>query len=152
MSNEILSLTHGLLGLVFLMAFSGIFVWLNRSNKNDINNIKIATIVMLMITLFLFITGVSAYAIYRAPGGVRENILKSDSPWVHNILMEMKEFTGFYVLVLTFVLTYFTFYFNEQIITNKNLKKKVITLLILIMLWTLLTFAFGVYITKVKPI
>src|SRR3989344_4519481 len=152
MLNEILSLAHGFFGLVFLMAFSGIIVWLKRADKKDINNIKTASIIMLAITLFLFITGVSAYAIYRAPGGAREYIKASDTPWVHIILMELKEFTGFYVLVLTFVLTYMVFYFKEQIIINNKLRKMMITLLIIIMIWTLITFAFGAYITKVKPI
>ena len=152
MSNELLSLTHGFLGLVFLMAFSGIFVWLNRARKEDINKIKLSVIIMLLISLFLFISGVTAYSIYRQSGGAREFILASNQPWVHNILMELKEFTGFYVLVLMMVVTYFVFSFNAEIIMNKKLKKMLITLLILIMTWALITFAFGVYITKVKPI
>ncbi len=152
MSNELLSLTHGFLGLVILMAFSGILVWLNRSKKSDIKNIKTAAVIMLIATLFLFITGVSAYAVYRSSGGARESILAGDKPWVHNILMELKEFTGFYVLVIMFVITYFIFHFKEQIILDKKLKKILIALLILLMIWTLITFAFGAYITKVRAI
>ena len=152
MSNELLSLTHGFLGLVILMAFSGILVWLNRSQKSDIKNIKIAAVIMLIVFLFLFFTGLSAYAIYRSSGGAREAILASDKPWVHGVLMELKEFTGFYVLVIMFVVAYFIFHFKEQIILDKKLKKLLITLLILLMIWTLITFALGAYITKVRAI
>ena len=152
MSNELLSLTHGFLGLIFLMAFSGIFVWLNRARKDDIDKIRLSVVIMLVISLFLFITGVSAYSIYRQAGSAREFIRASNQPWVHNILMELKEFTGFYVLVLMIVVTYFVFSFNVEILKNQKLKKMLVTLLILVMIWTLITFAFGVYITKVKPI
>ena len=102
--------------------------------------------------MFLFITGVSAYSIYRQAGGAREFIKASSTPWVHNILMELKEFTGFYVLVLMIAATYFVFNFNVAIITNPKLRRMLTTLLILIMIWVLITFAFGAYITKVKPI
>jgi len=152
MSNELLSLAHGFFGLVLLMAFSGILVWLSSSQKSDIKKIKIAAVVMLIITLVLFITGVGAYAVYRSSGGARESILAGDKAWVHNILMELKEFTGFYVLVIMFVITCFVFHFNEQIIIDKKIKKMLIYLLIIMMIWTLLTFGLGAYITKVKAI
>ena len=97
MWNELLSLFHGFLGLIFLMAFSGAFTELINKNVKSIKRIKIGIIVMLIVSTILFITGVSAYSIYRAPGGAREFIKASSTPWVHDVLMELKEFTGFYV-------------------------------------------------------
>ena len=91
MWNEILSLFHGFLGLIFLMAFAGAFTEIINKNPKSIKRIKIGVMIMLIVSIILFITGVNAYAIYRESGGAREFIKASSTPWVHDVLMELKE-------------------------------------------------------------
>ena len=104
--------------------------------------------------LFIDITGIYVYSIYRSsdPASAKSKILASETSWVHTILMEFKEFAGIFVALLMLFITSFALHYKSKILQEKKLRNSVLILLIFAMLLTLLTFGLGAYITKVQSV
>lgn len=154
MFKDIFSILHGFLGTVFLMAFSGAFAELVELTHHGARRVKIGTAVMCIASVFLSLSGGVLYAIYRAPvpESARSRILAGPTPWVHEILMEMKEFTGMFVPVILVVAVYMTWRHAQELETDKHIRRVLAGILVLAMLVALLTFGLGAYITKTQPL
>jgi len=154
MFKEIFSIVHGFLGTVFLMAFSGAFAELVELTHHGARRVKIGATLMFIASVLLSISGGILYAIYRAPvpESARSKLLASSAPWVHTILMEMKEFTGMFVPVILAVAVYIAWRHSPELDSDKIIRKVLAGMLGLAMLVTLLTFGLGAYITKIQPL
>ena len=154
MFKEVFSIVHGFLGTVFLMAFSGAFAELVELTHHGARRVKIGTTLMFVASVLLSISGGILYAIYRAPvpESARSKLLASSTPWVHTILMEMKEFTGMFVPVMLAVAVYIAWRHSSELDSDKTIRKVLASMLGLAMLVTLLTFGLGAYITKIQPL
>jgi len=151
---EAISLIHGFLGTIFLMSFTGAIVALFTFTKNRYKLLKYSIFLMTISILLIDVTGVYVYGIYRASNSesAKSKLLASETPWVHTILMEFKEFAGIYVALLMLLINFLVMYYKSRILEDKNLRNSIIFLLVAGMLLTLLTFGLGAYITKVQPI
>ena len=151
---ELISIIHGLLGTLFLMAFSGVLVSLFSFNKNRYNLLRVSVLVMTITVILIDIAGIYLYGVYRAPNpeSARSNLLASETPWVHTILMEFKEFAGIYVALLMILISFLVIHYKSEILEDRTLRNSVLFLLIVTMLLSLLTFGLGAYITKVRSI
>ncbi len=154
MSKEFIGILHGFLGTIFLMAFSGAFSELIELTHHGARRVKIGTTVMFIASVLLSLSGGVLYAIYRAPvpESARSKLLASSTPWVHTILMELKEFTGMFVPVILAVAVYIAWRHSSELDFDKTIRRVLAAVLVLAMLVTLLTFGLGAYITKVQPL
>lgn len=154
MTKNFIGILHGFLGTIFLMGFSGALAELLELTHHGARRVKIGTTVMFIASLLLAFTGSVLYAIYRSPvpESARSKLLASSTPWVHTILMELKEFTGMFVPVIIFVALYIAWQHGQELENDMSIRKVVAGVLILAMLVTLMTFGLGAYITKVQPL
>ena len=151
---EVISLIHGFLGTIFLMAFTGSIIALFTLDKSKYKLLRYSIMLMTLSVIIIDVVGIYIYGIYRAPNpeSARSKLLESNTPWVHTILMEFKEFAGIYVALIMLLISYLIFKYNSKVLSDMNLRNSVLFLLIITMLLTLLTFGLGAYITKVQPI
>jgi len=151
---ELTGIIHGLLGTGFLMAFAGALVELVELGARGVKRLKIYTTVMAAILMTKIILGDFIYTFYRAPtpDSPRSLIKAGTTPWVHNIGMELKEHIAHYVPVLLVIVTFIVFYYNDALIKDRRLRAIIAVLLSAAMLWTLIAFGLGAYITKTQPL
>lgn len=152
--TEAISLLHGLLGTLFLMSFTGAIVALYSFDKKYFKLLRYSIFIMMITIIIIDFLGVYMYGIYRNPdpSSAKSKILASDKPWVHEILMEFKEFAGVYVALIMVLVNFLVMHYNSKVLEDKKTRNVVAFLLILSMALTLATFGLGAYITKVQPI
>ncbi|MEK6973724.1 MAG: hypothetical protein AABW41_00545 [Nanoarchaeota archaeon] len=153
-SEEFISLLHGFLGTIVLMSFSGVLLGLFSLNKNRYNILKYSIIIMTIAVILIDIFGMMIYAVYRETNAdsAKSKILASDKPWVHEILMEFKEFSGIYVAIILILASFLVIEFKDELFKNKQIRNTLVLMMTLAMLLTLITFGLGAYITKVQSI
>ncbi len=154
MQPEWWALLHGFLATVFLMSFSGSFVELIATNLPSLRRLKIGLSVMAVSSWAILATGTYAYIFYRAPvaESARSRILAGPAPWVHSVLMELKEFTGAFVPVIALLAVLLVFSWNNRLITEARLRRVLGVVMWAAMLWTLLAYGLGAFITKTASI
>jgi len=150
--SALFSMIHGLIAAIFLMGFTGAIVDLLNGSKNAVGRLKLWITSMLGSVWFLWFSGTFIYIAYRAPGGPRELLKAGALPWLHEIIFELKEFSGAFVPLFMIVPAYLIWYYKEEVLENRQLRNIVITLLIVAMLWTLGVFGAGALVTKYAPI
>lgn len=151
---EFISLLHGLLGTLFLMSFTGAIISLFNPDKKKYKLLRNSILIMTITVIVIDVLGIYLYGTYRAPGpqSAKSKILASDTPWVHDLLMEFKEFAGIYVALFMLLINFLVMHYHAAILEDKKLRNTIVLLLSLTMLLTLLTFGLGAYITKVQSI
>ncbi|MEK6967472.1 MAG: hypothetical protein AABX51_02470 [Nanoarchaeota archaeon] len=151
---EITAIVHGFLGTVFLMAFAGAFAELVEITNSGIKRLKIGVTLMAASIIITALLGDLVYTVYRAPvpESARSVILAGPTPWVHTVLMELKEHIAHFVPLLLIAVAFMVFYYDKDLLEKKELRYLTTALLVFAMLITLLVFGLGAYITKVKPI
>lgn len=151
---EITAIVHGFLGTVFLMAFAGAFAELVEITNSGIKRLKIGVTLMAASIIITDLLGDLVYTVYRAPvpESARSVILAGPTPWVHTVLMELKEHIAHFVPLLLIAVAFMVFYYDKDLLEKKELRYLTTALLVFAMLITLLVFGLGAYITKVKPI
>jgi len=154
MSPEWWALLHGFLATLFLMSFSGSYVELISPNLSSLKRLKLGVSLMALSSWAIFLTGTYAYIFYRAPvpGSARSRILAGTTPWVHTLLMELKEFSGAYVPAIAVLAVAIVFGWNYRLLSEPRLRQVLGVVLWAGMLWTLLAYGLGAYITKTAAI
>lgn len=154
MKPEWWGLLHGLLATLFLMAFSGSYAELLSLTENGLRRLKLGISLMAFSAWAIFATGSYVYIFYRAPmpESARSRLLAGPTPWVHSLLMELKEFTGAYVPALAMLALVLVFAWNQRLLAEARLRRVLAAVLLAAMLWTLLAFGLGAYITKVASV
>ena len=150
--NEIFALFHGTVGLLLLLGLAAVLGGLWQMNERGFRWIKNGTFVLTITSIVLWATGTYVYSVYRAAGSARSIILAGPRPWVHEIMMEMKEFTGAFVPIIFVAMLMVVMIFGENLISDKKARKMFVALLVLALAWTTLTFGLGAFITKTAPI
>lgn len=150
--DEVFALFHGGLGLLLIMGLMAVIGGLWQANENGFKWIKNGVITMTAGSILIWVSGTFLYSIYRESGGIKSQILAGPRPWVHDILMEMKEFTGAFVPIIMIVILAFVLAYGKDVAVNKKIKTMFIALLVLAVLWTTLTMGLGAFITKTVPI
>lgn len=136
------------------MSFTGSIIALVSFNKKYFKVLKYLILLMTLTVIITDLLGIYIYGIYRNPSAdsARSKILASDTPYVHEIFMEFKEFSGIYVAILMILTSFVVFEYKTKVLEDKKIRNLVLFLLIFSMLLTLITFGLGAYITKVQSI
>ena len=151
---EFLASIHGFFATIYLMAFAGAFAELIELTHAGVKRVKWGVAVMTATAILLVSSGLWSYIFYRAPvpDSPRSILKAGPTPWVHEILFELKEHIGTFIPAIMLVALYIVFIHSDELRDNKALKLAVAALLILALLWTLATFGLGVYVTKIAPL
>lgn len=154
MTPEWWGMVHGLLATLFLMAFSGSYAELLGLTERGLRRLKLGITLMAASSVAIFATGTYVYIFYRAPvaESARSRILAGPTPWVHSVLMELKEFTGAYVPAIALLAVVLVFGWNERLLAERRLRQVLMAVLLAAMAWALLAFGLGAYITKIAPV
>ena len=150
--EEVFALFHGGMGLLLLLGLSAVLGGLWQANEKGFKWIKNGVIAMTVGSILIWASGTFLYSVYREPGGIKSQILAGPRPWVHSIMMEMKEFTGAYVPIIFIVMLALVLAYDKNLLSNKNAKAMFVVLLGIAVLWTMLTMGLGAFITKTAPI
>lgn len=154
MKPEAWALVHGVLATLFLMAFSGSYAELLSLTERGLRRLKLGISLMVLSSWAIFATGTYVYIFYRAPvpESARSRILAGATPWVHSVLMELKEFTGAFVPAIALLALVLVFAWNHRLLAETRLRRVVALVLLAAMAWTLIAFGLGAYITKIAPV
>ena len=158
--HEIFAVLHGFLGLLLIMGLMLVLGGLiqSRVNGGGFQLIKIGTAMLLVSSVILALSGIYLYSLYRGgsegtPGSSARSIIKASSrPWVHGIMMEMKEFIGVYVPIIIAMMYVVVKTYGAGFVENKKARTMFTILLALAVVWTVVTFGFGAFITKTVPL
>ena len=158
--HEIFAVLHGFLGLLLIMGLMLVLGGLiqMKINGNGFRMIKVGTAMLLVSSVILALSGIYLYSLYRGgsegtPGSSARSIIKASSrPWVHGIMMEMKEFIGVYVPIIIAMMYVVVKTYGAGFVENKKARTMFTILLALAVVWTVVTFGFGAFITKTVPL
>lgn len=151
---ELLAGIHGLIGILFLIAFGWAFAELVELTHAGIKRVKWGISLMATTSVLLVSSGLWSYIFYRAPvpDSPRSILKAGPTPWVHEILFELKEHIGVFIVPLVLVALYIVFVHEKELRTNRILRLSVAGLLLLAFLITLAVFGMGAYVTKIAPL
>lgn len=150
--GELLSLSHGFLGILLIVgtpwATAELFA---LSNHGGVKRLKLVTL-GLAFTAFLsciFLAGPTYLGYYPA---AKKEILSGATPWVHEVLMEVKEHIGLIEPMLLFSIAFLVWYHADSLIEDKSTRHLIIALLIIAFLLAFAVMGMGAYIAKTAPV
>jgi hypothetical protein len=151
---ELIASVHGFIGTVFLMAFAGAFAELIELTHAGVRRIKWGVGIMTGAMFLLVTSGLWTYIFYRAPvpDSPRSILKAGDTPWVHEILFELKEHVGVFPLPIMLIALYIVLVHDKELRLNKKFKWAVAALLVMSLVVTLAVYGMGVYVTKIVPL
>ncbi len=152
---EVISLVHGFLGTIFLMAFGAAFAELIELTNAGVQRIRLGITVMAVVAILLYASGSFIYIDYRAPvpTSPRSVLLSSEeTAWIHEVLFELKEFTGAFVPVIMLLAAYLSRLWGDELKTDPKKRRILLSLLLVGVVWTFATYGLGAYVTKTVPL
>lgn len=155
MTLEAITVWHGILGTIFIIAFAAVAEILWDATPQRITRLRIIAGIMAAAVVLHVAIGSYVYQFYRAPTltSPRSLILESTRPWLHTILMEYKEFVGGFVPILTIAALYAILYYSKRELTEKRgVRLGILGVLTAAFAFSLIAFAFGALITKYAPL
>lgn len=150
--GEILSLTHGSLGILIIVGLP--WVMAEILALHDKAGLKRLKLVILAVTISAFLSAI----IFAAPTYItyypdaKAVINAGETPWVHGILMEVKEHIGLLAPMIAFAAAGLIWTSSDRLIDDKNQKRLVFVLVIIAFIIAFSVMSMGAYITKTAPI
>jgi hypothetical protein len=148
---DILAVSHGLLGVLVLMGTGGALALL-WSPRKSLNPLKFFSSLGTASAFLAALLGDALYIIYRSPENARSILKAGENKWVHSIGMEFKEHVGHFIPVLLLIAAFIVFYYREDAIKNRGLRRTVMAFLVLSLLYTFVEMSWGAFITGVQPV
>lgn len=148
---DVIAVVHGVAGVLILMGIGGTLVALWDPKRNP-RMLKVFSLLAAISSLFTVIFGDLLYIIYRSPDNARTIIRAGDYSWAHSIGMEFKEHVGHFVPVLLLVAVFMIFYFDEDVIKNKSLRRSVMVFMASSLLLVFAELVLGTLIAGIQPV
>ncbi len=150
----VVSTLHGMLAvlgtiIITVTAYLGWKLFRGQLQAND--DLRIVSALSALAALATIIFGNWIYIAYRAPGGPRAFFL-ANSPGVHEVFFEFKEFIALFTLPLAIATTYTIWTYRETLSEDKALRTTVALVLITIWVIFMATFVLGAAITKLRSV
>lgn len=151
---EFYTVLHGFLGTILVVGLV-IAIWeASFPRGRSLRVLQVNTIVMTVAVLIIDLVGDLIYVRYRMsdPSSARSLILAGNKPWVHNLLMEMKEHVAHFIPLILLVVVAIVFVYDIRKSENSTARKVVVTLLSVSLVITLLVLLMGAIVTNQAPI
>jgi heme/copper-type cytochrome/quinol oxidase subunit 3 len=150
--GELFSLTHGFIGILIIVgtpwAMAEIFALHDRAG---VKRLKLVT-AGLAICGFLSCIFLAAPTYITYYPAAKAEIKAGPTPWVHGILMEVKEHIGLLEPMILFSIAFIAWYCSDSLIEDKDSKTLIFVLLATAFVLAFIVMAMGAYIAKVGPI
>jgi len=150
--GEILSLSHGFLGILLIVgtpwALAELFA---LKDQAGIKRLKLVTL-GLVIAAFLSCIFLAAPTYINYYPAAKAEIKAGPNPWVHGILMEIKEHIGLLEPMIMFSAFFIVWYYSDNLIRDETARRSAIALLGLGFVLAFIVMGMGAYIAKTGPI
>ena len=151
---SIRSAFHGLFAGIFMITstiglYQALRLW--RGSTIVLSELEIGSVINASICFLTIFFGNWLYIPYRSQSGPRSYFL-DQSPEIHKIFFEFKEFSALFTLPLTVVAAFIICRYAGKLLDNKILREMVALLLVLSFFYLLVAFGLGAAITKLKPV
>ena len=151
---SIRSAFHGLFAGIFVITstiglYQALRLW--RGSLIVLSELEIGSVVNASVCFLTILFGNWLYIPYRAQGGPRSYFMEQ-SPEIHKIFFEFKEFAALFTLPLAVTAAYIICRYAGKLLANKILREMVALLLVLSFFFLLVAFGLGAAITKLKAV
>lgn len=145
---------HGVFAGIFMITmtiglFQGLRLW--SGAEVPLMDLQVGSLLNAFICLITIVFGNWIYIPYRASTGPRTYFLEN-SPEIHKIFFEFKEFTALFTLPLVVAAAYLISRYGETLYRHKPLRELTALLLILAFFYFMVAFGLGAAITKLKAV
>lgn len=155
---------HGLLMfliLIFAAFLFGAIFFSKEPAARLIRRLKISAAATFILLMLLMISGIIPDIHFDAGATFTQNTTNDFGTFISKVsddslsnftgplLFDMMEHVSLIIPGLAAVVGFLVFHYGEQVITNKTIKRSVLSLMFVTGAWTLVIGAIGVYITKV---
>lgn len=149
-------LLHSFFVTFLLMTAAGFVGLLTFSSEYRKDALKILKILALITTIFVFtlnLTGTIGYVDYRLPEpDSPKSIIKKTSPIAHEILFETMEYLSLIGPIWATLITWLVWHFNERIFTDDRIKRIMLILIILAVIYALVIAYTGIVPTRIAAV
>jgi hypothetical protein len=111
---------HVLIGVIGIAASYMTLMWLFKRNI-PIRSLKVSSIIAFVAYITAWITGGFYYVVYYG-SNVKPGIKEGPTPWVHLVIMEVKEHIFLFLPVLAFVVLLVVWLKGDRLQENKPLR------------------------------
>jgi len=150
--GEILSLTHGFLGILLIVgapwALAELFALKDHAG---IKRLKLVTL-GLVIASFLSCVILAAPTYITYYPAAKAEIKAGPNPWAHGILMEVKEHIGLIEPMIMLLVAVLVWGYSDTLIRDKTTRVHAKALLFIGFILAFVVMAMGAYIAKTGPI
>lgn len=136
---------HVLFGLLGVAFFIVVLISLSQANLN-FKFLKRISLFGFLSFLISWVLG-GYYYLYNYGGSVKPGIKAGDYSWAHSIIMETKEHLFLFIPILSFVVFLSFVFAQDDLNENKKLKKALLSLVFLIVLFGVLIAVSGALIS-----
>jgi len=150
--GEILSLSHGFLGILIIVGLPWALAELVAlKDLSGVKRLKIVTLgVAICALLSCIILAAPTYIVYYPEA--KAEIKAGPTPWVHEILMEIKEHIGLLEPLIMLSAVFLIWYYSDNLLKEKDSRRSIMVLLVIAFLLAFLEMGLGAYIAKTGPI
>ncbi|MEK8022590.1 MAG: hypothetical protein AAB229_02170 [Candidatus Hydrogenedentota bacterium] len=119
----------------------------------SLTELKAGSVAYVVAALATTISGNWIYIPYRAnvPDSPRSYFL-ANSPEIHKVWFEFKEFSALFVLPLTVLIAYLIFSYRDDLLASKGLRRFTAAALVLAFFYFAVAFGLGAAVTKLKSV
>ena len=153
---DMVMLSHGFLTTFALMTaagFIGLLVFSNGQRRGAINTLKVLALITTIFVFALNLTGAYGYLSYRLPEPDSPKMIIMEAfPVAHEILFETMEYLSLAGPIWATMITWLTWHFKEQIFTNIMLKRTMLVLIVLAVIYALVIAYTGVVPTRIVAV
>ena len=153
-SYAAISAFHGLsAGVMMVVVTIGLYLAYQLFVGQIVNlrDLKLLSVVNATMAFITIVFGNWIYIGYRSKGGVREWLL-ANSPEVHKIFFEFKEYMALFTLPLAVLAAYLLLRYDMALFERRWLRVTVAVVLALTFFYFTVAFGLGAAITKLKPV
>lgn len=148
---------HGLAaGFYFVAGTMALFLsWrLFTGQLKAFGDLKLLTVISLILAFLTNIWGTWVYIFYRAPGGPRAYFLDEATGYhdIHAVFFEFKEFMGWFTVPLLLAGTFILWKYGRQVMQDKQLRTLTATVIGLSWLYLLITMILGAGVTRLASV
>jgi len=150
----VVSALHGMLATlgVVIVTVVGYLGWrLYIGQLRAYSDLRILSILTVLVSAATIIFGNWVYIAYRSPGGPRAYFL-ANNPAIHEVFFEFKEFIALFTLPLAIVAAYSLWTYRDSLPQNKQLRTTIT--IVIVMTWTIfmVTYILGAAVTKLRSV
>lgn len=155
---------HGMLMILLLMAVAflfGVIFFAKEADKNLLRWLKLCSVVSFVLVMLLMISGMIPDVHFDAGATFTHKTVNDFGTFTTSVsdtslgnftgplLFDMMEHVSLIVPGLSAIVVFLIFYYGKRVITESAIKRSVLSLMLLAVVWTIVLGAIGVYLTKV---